>query len=68
MDNNDRIKALNILFTATWISIIISIIINFACEIMNAAYTGRIIMVLSPIVTYIVGRILCFKEYKDETP
>ena len=68
MENKDRIKALNILFTATWISLFISLILSLLLGfIIDKSRTGIGMAVISPIITYIIGRILCFKEYKDET-
>lgn len=64
MDN--KIKTLNILFTATWISLIVSVILSailsFFVDKDNLAMG---MAALAPIITYIVGRILCFKEYDE---
>ena len=67
MENEDRIKALNIFFTATWISIIVSMVLAILFTAYIGAYPAIYLAVFSPVATYIIGRILCFKEYKDET-
>lgn len=73
MENQDRIKALNILFSASAASIFISVILSLILLVISK-YTKPdmnstlIIAILSPVITYIIGRIMCFKEYKDETP
>ena len=67
MENKDRIKALNILFTATWITLLINIVLSIILTALTDSKTAQSIAWLSPIITYIIGRILCFKEYKNET-
>lgn len=62
MENKDRIKALNILFTASVISLFVTIIMSFV------PYVSKAVCIIGPVLTYIIGRILCYKEYKDETP
>ena len=61
MENADRIKALNILFTAACISLLVSVALSFV------PYVKQAVCIIGPALTYIIGRILCFKEYKDET-
>ena len=58
----ERTKALNILLTASIISLVVTIILSVIPKI-NAATC-----IIGPVLTYIIGRILCYKEYKDETP
>ena len=68
MENEDRIKALNILFASSGASILISAILSFIVEAFAPGNNrSLIIAIMSPVITYIVGRIMCFKEYKDET-
>ena len=67
MENEERIKALNILFAASGISLLISIILALILEhLVPGENKLLVVAVLSPVITYIIGRILCFKEYKDE--
>jgi len=67
-----RVKALNVLFDAAVIGFIATAIITIATFFIGK-YTDRnpqitmIAVIVGPMTTYIAGRILCFKVYKDET-
>lgn len=65
MENEARIKTLNILFTAAWISIIITTVLTLIITFIKPG-TGMIAVIIGPVITYAVGRILCNKEYTDE--
>lgn len=72
MENSERIKALNILFDAVLlgsiIGFILTLIISFiVSKVYGRSYFERGLAIMIPVTIYIVGRILCFKEYKDET-
>lgn len=62
MENMERIKALNILFAAAFISLVVTEILSYV------PYVKQAVGIIGPVLTYIIGRILCFKEYKDEAP
>lgn len=56
---------LNILFTATWISILVTAVLTLICTYLSPnPNAGMISIIIGPIMTYIIGRILCNKEYK----
>ena len=70
MENKDRIKALNILFTATWISILITAVLTPILSTIAEKYYDNpngafVAIIIGPVTTYIAGRIMCFKEYED---
>lgn len=64
MENEDRIKALNILFSACAISLLVSIILLYTLPIFIPGKEG-VVAFVGPILAYCIGRYLCFKEYKD---
>ena len=67
MENEDRIKALNILFSSCCISLFVSTIIAGILHSILGRDMSMLFAAISPILAYCIGRYLCFKEYKDET-
>lgn len=65
MENENRIKALNILFSACCISLFVSLILSSVLSILIDRDISAVIAIISPVIAYCIGRYLCFKEYKD---
>ena len=73
MENMERLKALNILFDAVLLGSIIGYVLTLIISFIASKFNGhsdfeRGLGIIMPVTIYIVGRILCYKEYKDETP